>query len=219
MPEKSHADVPLSFLEYKVLFKEPIFEAWDRHSAIVRATYDAFREWNIGLESISGKQQPANAGEIQFTFSLLNGRASFNVGLGFASIFVTNPSWEEAELITKLASRGIEAVRTSTKAENERQVITLAMHLKPMDASIRDLTSRFVRADALSVMGNKVRAYGFSVYLEDSSWLVDSSALYPDALFVRITRTFVPTMSFQEVATTLKKDEDSLLDLLQLRLD
>lgn len=219
MPEKSHAEVPFAFLEYRATFKDPIFEAWDKHGAIVRAAYNAFRGWNINLENISGKQQPANAGEIQVTFNLLNGRVLFNVGLGFASIFVTNPSWEEAELITKLARSGMEAVRDSAKAEIEKQLITLAMHLKPEGRSIRELTSQFVRTDVLGVMGNKVRAYGFSVYQENSLWVVDASALYPDALFARITRTFGPAIPFEEIAAGLRKDEDNLLELLELRVD
>jgi hypothetical protein len=48
---------------------------------------------------------------------------------------------------------------------------------------------------------------------------VDSSALYPGALFLRITRTLGPSISFEEIAAGVRKDEDNLLELLELRVD
>lgn len=219
MTEKALAEVPLSFFEYRVSFKEPIFEAWERRHEIVRATYAAFRQWNIGLENVTGKQDPANAGEIQMTFGLLSGRMIFSVGLGYASLFVTKPNWEEADLITRVARAGMESLRESSKAQVERQQVTLAMHLKPEGLPVRDITAQFVRLDYPAVRKNQIRAFGFSFYHDEGSWVVDSSMQYPNAMFVRVNRTFAPEMPFEEIASALRKEEDDLLDLLQLRLE
>ena len=55
------------------------------------------------------------------------------------------------------------AVRATLRAEIDKQVVTMAMHLKPRDRSIRDITSRFVRMDGLTPSEPPVRTYGFSV--------------------------------------------------------
>ena len=55
-------------------------------------------------------------------------------------------------------------------------------------------------------------------YGEDISWLVDLSAVYPDAFFVRIIRVFEPSKSAEEMATSLYKDEHDILNLLELNV-
>jgi hypothetical protein len=130
-----------------------------------------------------------------------------------------DPNWEEAEMITKLARAGIDAVITNTKAEIASQQLVLAMHLKPQFQSIREITSRFIQISDQSLIGNDVRAYGFSIYKDNSSLVVDSSNLYPEGLFVRLARTFGPETPFEDITNTLYKDEARALELLELRLN
>jgi hypothetical protein len=217
--EKNTAKELLSFLEYRAFYREPIFEAWDRYGAIALALFRAFREWNVGLESISVKPFPTNASEMQMSVDLLNKRFSFVVGLGAGSLFVLNPNWEEVELITKVARAGIGAIRAGTNTEIDKQVLTLSVHLEPQGRSVRDITSTFVSLDASPMLGENIRSYGFSVYTDNSSWVVDASALYAGALFIRLTRVFGPGASFEEIAGVIKTDEDHVLELLRLRLD
>lgn len=219
MAEKIYAEVPLSFLEYRVDYREPIFEDWGQHGSLALALFRAFRNWGIGLNNISGNPNPTNASEIRLTVDLLDRRMSFNIGLGAATFFVINPNWQEADVITRIALAGIEAVRTSTKADIDKQSITLAMHLVLKGHSIRDITSRFVQLDTNLIVGETVRAYGFAVYTEEGYLVVDTSSVYTEALFVRINRSFGPDKSFEEVANTLHKDENNALELLGLRID
>jgi hypothetical protein len=101
----------------------------------------------------------------------------------------------------------------------DKQLVTMAMHLKPRERSIRDITSRFVRLDGQVPSEPPVRTYGFSLYREDGSWVVDASILDQDALFVRINRTFSAEVALEEISVKGRQEEDQLLDLLQLRLE
>ncbi len=219
MPDKVPAKVPLAFLESRFVFRDPLFAQWTANGEIVSAVYRAFQEWKINLENVSWKQNAANYGEIQVTFNLLNWKILFNVGLGAVTVSVNNPDWSEAAFISRIAKAGIDAVQASAKAAVEKQLITLSMHLQPQGRSVREITSKFVRLGGEGEKGEKVRAYGFSVYREDSYWVVDSSALYSEALFLKIFRTFGGTVPFEQMAGTLNKEENDVLELLELRLD
>jgi hypothetical protein len=45
------------------------------------------------------------------------------------------------------------------------------------------------------------------------------SALYNEAIFVRINRVFGPSISFEEIATVLYKDESEIFDVLELKVE
>lgn len=219
MAERTPAEVPLSFFEYRAFYREPLFEIWGQHGGLVHAVYQAFREWNVSLENVTGKENPANASEMQVNFNLLNWKVVFSVGIGSAALFVTNPDWSEAELIAKIARAGLEAVVRSSKVEIEKQLVTLSMHLRPKGKSVREITSKYVHTDVGKLIPDRIRGFGFSVYGEESSWVIDLSASHADALFVRITRSFAGSIPLEDIAVELDKDEGKLMDMLQLSFD
>jgi len=145
MPEKTKAEVLLAFFEYRVFYREPLFEVWGHHGTLVHALFRAFREWDIGLENITAKENPANANEIQVNFNLLNWKAAFSLGIGSAGLVVNNPNWSEVDLIVKIGRAGLRALLETSKAQIERQTVTLSMHLKPQGRSVVDVTSKFLQ--------------------------------------------------------------------------
>lgn len=219
MTQKTTAEVALSFLEYRGSFREPLLEIWGHHGPLVHAVYTAFREWNVSLENVTAKENPANASEFQVNFNLLNWKVIFGVGIGSVSFTVANPDWSEVELVKKIGRAGLEAVFQSTRAELEKQSVTLSMHLRPQGRTVRDVTSRFVHADVGKTLAETVRGVGFSVYGEQSLWVIDLSATYPDAIFVRIARTFDGATPLDGIAAELETQENRLLDMLGLELD
>lgn len=219
-PQKSKAEVLLSFLEYRSFYREPMFEAWDRQGEVALAVFRAFREWNVTLENVyAPRQNPSDTGDIQMSVDLFSKRFTFTIGLGAASLFVNNPTWAEAELIKSVARSGVQAVRESSGAIIEKQQASLAMHLKPGDRSLRELTSEFLRLDDSHMVGDNIRAYGFAVYREDSSWVVDTSGLFPEALFVRMNRIVGAEVTFDELLSKSREDQERLLEVLGLSLD
>lgn len=218
MSEPKRAEVRLSFLEYRAIFRDPIFEALSGAGDIALALFHAFRPWQVGLENISWRLYPANASEVQISCELLNRKVVFSVGLGSASVFVTDPVWSEADRIRQITSAGMEAVGKSTEAKTETQTLTLAMHVKPLAQSIRSITSGYLRMEHPRSQKGQPRGYGFSVYWDDCSWVVDTSALYPDALFIRIARSFKPEAPLEEVVAGLDSEQAEVLKMLQLEL-
>ncbi len=219
MPEKIHADVPLSFFEYRAIHQEPIFDLQGFSSEVLRSVFGAFRSFNVSLENVSYKQNPLNFGEVGTTFVLFGGKLAFTVGLGSTVMAVHNPNWSELGLITSVAKAGMAAVLSGGSVRLERQRATLGIHLKPASGSMKDLVSTLAQPTVTDFIGSDVRGYGISVYREDSVWVVDASVSYPDALFVRIDRILAPNVPFEEIASKLMNDELRLLELLRLEVE
>jgi hypothetical protein len=211
------ADLKLSFFEYQSSYKEPIFGALTS-SAPMAALFSAFKEWNVSLSDISANQSPANAAEYQTTVELLNRRFVFSVGLGVAKLSVTNPNWSEVEQVARIINAGLTAIRSTTDAEISQQTVHLSMHLKPRGCSIYELTSRFISPETALVMSDQPLAYGFSVYSTDTTWIVDLSALSAEVLFVRLSRSFNPNVSLEEIFSSISRDQEKALEALRLRI-
>ncbi|MGH9855019.1 MAG: hypothetical protein ACREBD_34750, partial [Blastocatellia bacterium] len=96
---------------------------------------------------------------------------------------------------------------------------SLAMHVVTPSKSAREITSRFVNLDIDSLPMGEIQACGFSIYADNGSWVVDSSSLYPGAIFIRLARRFSPDVPLEIIADDLSKDQSQLSNLLGLRFD
>lgn len=219
MAEKTPAEISLCVFEYRSTFQDPIFAAFERPAIIADALYRSFREWNVTFENISWKALPVNANDLQIVCELFNRRVTFTVMLGVVNVLVTNPNWSEVALIEALVRSGMDAVQASTNGITREQGVTLALHLKPQGKSTGEVTARFRAIPSGPGIDKDTKAFAFSVYGRDITWLVDLSAIYPGAVFVRTSRVFGPSIPFEEIARSLKKDEDDILEILELRVD
>jgi hypothetical protein len=216
-PEK--AQPLLAFVEFQAVYGSPNFELSTRVSAIMSAVFEAFRPWNITLANISAKQNPANAGEIAILFSLQNAKLTFSVGIGASTLLVTNPDWSQEQLISQITTAGLQAVQNSSGVNFRRYLISLLMHVKPERRSLSEISADFLNLKSPKISGPTIKARGFSVYADDFSWVVDSSAIHEGALFLKIVRSFEPNVSFPEMAAALRADQSELLGTLQLTVE
>ncbi|HWN98005.1 MAG TPA: hypothetical protein VNS63_01910, partial [Blastocatellia bacterium] len=191
----------------------------DQTGRLTFELFQAFREWGVSLENVSGVRAPENASEIGLAFDLLNGKASFKAGLGAATLLVTNVGWNDENQVTDIARAGIDTLQKAAGVHIEKQFLTLAIHVSSHARSLLDLTAPFIKLDAFPRAIESARAYGFGVYRDDGYWIVDRSALYTNALFVRINREFEPDVSFEQLAEALRSEELGVLDLLGLRIN
>ena len=182
------------------------------------AVFEAFRPWSITLADISAKQNPSNAGEVAIVFSLQDSRLTFSVGIGAATLVATNPDWSQEQLLSQIAMAGLQAVQSSIGVTFRQYLISLLMHAKPERLTLRELSADFLGLKSPKISRPTIKARGFSVYADDFSWVVDSSAIYEGALFLKIVRTFDPTVPFPEMAEMLRADQSELLGTLQLKV-
>ena len=209
----------LSFLEFQAVYDNPNFEFSTRSPAVMAAVFEAFKPWNITLANVSAKQNPANAGEVAIIFSFQNPQLTFSVGIGSATLIVMNPDWSQEQLISQVATGGLQAVQSSTGVTFRRYLLSLLMHVKPERRTLNEVSADFLSLKSPKISSPMIKARGFSVYADDFSWVVDSSLMYEGALFLKIVRSFEPNVSFPEMARSLRADQGELLGALQLTVD
>jgi len=213
--------IAYSFLEYKGIFSVPIFSAFVKKDwAVTSAIYLALQKWGLTLEQMVFRQQPTNVSEIQITFNLPRAGLVAHLSLGGLSIFVTNPDWSRAGELVEVATAAVEATKAGAEASLQTQQLSLGMHLIPKGKSRKDLTSRFLTVGEKSVefMG-KIKGSGFSLYGDDTAVVMDTSGLYPEAVFVRVMRTHGGKATLAEMAQVLQKDEERTFAFLGVHED
>ena len=221
MTDSTPVRIPYSFVEYKGIFSEPIFAAFvKRDWAVTRSIYLALQKWGLTLEQIITRQHTTNVSEIQLTFNLPRLASVVHLSLGNLTIFVTNPDWKNAAELVEVTTAVVEATKAGAETSLQAQQLSLGMHLIPKGKTHKDLTSRFVTVNEESVgFLEKIRGSGFSLYGDKTALVVDTSGLYPDAIFVRVMRTHGGNATLAEMAQVLDKDEKQTFSFLGLHED
>lgn len=210
-----------SFLELKTTFQEPLFvPLWTPESPTARSLFLALRDWGASLENVGIRQQISNMNELQLNFNLPRFSTTVQLTVGTMAVFVNNPSWDQAGQIIQIATAALGAVRDSASIRLQNHQLSLAMHLMPSKRTPREITSQFLSIEQSTIASlGETRNFGFSIYGTESAWIVDASALYADALFVKIVRTFAAETTVPQMASVLEKEEKQLLQLLGLHED
>jgi hypothetical protein len=212
------AEVQQAFFEYRANFSSPIFAYWfeRRHGEIVAALQAALAPWHVGLENITWNQAPKNAGEIQLSFGIPSLVAAIQVGLGGITMTAFNPDWSRVSELMSVFQTGLVAVKKSVDQNLQSQLTTLGLHVKPGARPFKEVVGQFVNAKALGA--EAATMYGVSVYTQDCSFVIDASGIVAGGSFIKLIRSFSPETPFEEMASTLYKDEESVLRRLGMKI-
>jgi hypothetical protein len=140
--------------------------------------------------------------------------AAFTVGLGRLFISAENLDWSESERFISGMNAAMSAVREASKYEIASQQLTLGMHVQFKVKAQTDVTAPLLTPLALKLLDGEVKSYGIILNRNKSSIVIDGSAAFANALFVRIIREHSAEIPLQEVAARLHKDEEVLFDVL-----
>lgn len=216
--EMAVADIQMPFLEYRAPYKDPITSIWfgRQQGEIVDALLKALSPWQVRLENVTWNQAAKTLGEAQLTFGVPSLLSTLNVGVGSLTITALNPDWSRAPILASLFQTAVDALKQSIRQELQSQQVTLGFHLKPGAKPFRETLTQFVNAKALGV--DDASFFGVSAYYSDFSFVLDASASFPAGVFVKLVRNFGAEKRFEEMATVLSKDEETVLHRLGLTL-
>ncbi len=208
------ADIPAGFFEYRTTFKEPLF--WhEGKQIVVKEVYKLLLPWGVDLEKITWNANPRNMKEVQFTFAVPKPSVLVSVGVGGVTIIANNADWSQASVLTALFQVIVDGLKKICNTELESHQTVLGFHLKPGPRPFGDVLGQFVNAKALGQADASMMGVGF--YCAEHSLIIDSSTVIPGGVFVKITRTFQAATRFEEIASILWKEEESLLHRLGFR--
>jgi len=212
------ANIQQAFFEYRANFKEPITPFWygTRHGELTNAMLKALSPWRVNLENISWNQAAKNLAEAQLTFAVPSLLASVQLGIGGLTASVINPDWSRASHFISLFQTAVDTLKATIAQELQSQQTTLGFHVIPGKKPFQEILSQFVNAKLLGAEDAKM--FGVSAYYSDFTFVIDGSAVFPDSVFIRLIRTFQITTRFEEMAGTIYKDEETVLQRLGLKL-
>ena len=204
-----------AFVEYRARFVEPALERW--HQGIVmQSLLRSLTPWGASLESISFGQTSAKASDVRTSVDLSPIATVVTASMGEVLLVRNNPLWKQKDETVAVAHAAVGAMVAALGVRIGQQEVTLGLHVTVPGRTPRELIGRFVNHDAPLVAGVGVRSYGVSVYREDGYWLLDTSRVFPDALFVRLGRVADAQASLEALAEALHRDEMALAKALGL---
>jgi hypothetical protein len=220
MPSDSNkpiqATIPLGVIEYVIHFKSPILESWKDLATLVRPVLVRLEPFGFKLEGVEAKQSE-KLGDRVVIFRRANlPNFTFNVGLGRMWFYAEDLDWSDAEHTMKCMSAAIETVRDSFGVEFASQTMTLAMHVQFKDENPGKVTAPLLSSSALQLMDGEVRVHGIILLRQKATILIDASAGYANAIFVKIVREHSPGTPLAEIAEILRNDEIKLFDTLNI---
>jgi hypothetical protein len=208
------ADIPLGVVEYVFVFKTPIFDAWKdltRLIATVLAKLDSFGFRFDGVEI----KQPEKLSERLIVFRRSSGSLfTFNVGIGRMWYYAENLDWTEADQAISCMSAGITALKEASNCEVASQTLTLAMHVQFKDKPVAGVTAPLLSSAALGLLDGEVKVHGIILIRDKATILIDASAGFANAIFVKIVREHLASTNLSDAAERLRKDEISLFETL-----
>lgn len=92
MAEKVPAEFLLTTLEYRAIFVDPIFSAFEKPTGIADILYHTFHDWDPTFDNINFRSIPSTANDLQVSCDLFNKRVIFAVQVNGCVLTVTNPN-------------------------------------------------------------------------------------------------------------------------------
>lgn len=222
VPAKTQVEIPYGIVEYTARFQEPIIEAWENRDRIVAAVLAALKPWGFMLDGVELKSQGEKLSEHGVIFrrtippSPPNPARSIAVTVGTIFVSAANLDWTEAEDFIAAVSAGITAIKETAKPAIQSQHVGLGVHLQLKSGSVSRVTTPLLSSGATKLLDGEIRTAGIILTREKSSVVVDASAVYSNALFVRMFREHPATTTLPQIAEALRNDEKQLFELLRL---
>lgn len=213
MPDMELADISESFFEYRADLSVAMFNAWTVPNPLVPSVLGALAKWNVGLGDVTWNHDTKSYKDLQLTFNVTQLDAAIKVGVDSVLFVALNPDWGDAPNLVTTFDAAIKAICSTGNTEIKSHEISLAMHVKPGKTPFVDIMTRFVNREAIG----PAQMYGFSVYRDSSSLVIDKSLRYEGAGFLRLQRRFEASSSFEDIAAMLYEDESKALDMLGLK--
>ncbi len=141
---------------------------------------------------------------------------SLTLGLAKVDVAAQNLDWTEADQFISEQRAALDAIRAVGGAEIQSQQLITGMHIQLKDRARKEVTAPLVSPVGFGLLDGNADFSGAILAQEKTIVVIDASMAFANALFVRIKREHPPEASFQQLAETLRKDEQRIFDVLGL---
>jgi hypothetical protein len=217
-PEKTQVEIPYGVVEYTALFNEPIFEGWDNPTLQVNVLR-ALSPYGFTLDGVEYKDESEKASEHAIVFRRTNPATpgmNLTLGLGKAVITAENLDWSEAERFIVAMKSALTAILETAPTTLRTQQIALGLHIQLKAKRREAVTMSLLSSEGLRMLEGNISFPGIILHVEKGHIIVDASAAFANALFIRLFREHSPEMTLEELAQILRNDEERVFNVLGL---
>lgn len=205
--------IPMSYFEVIAEYEGPNVELWLDRAAVVQAIFDALKPWNPQVDDVeiisSGK--PSEQG---IKFKLTEKRASFFFGPASCKFTKDNADWASAEETISILDTALSTLIKLSGIAIKLQKTLIALHFQPKTQPFFEILRPFVPAQLAALDGQPVRTMAVVVKWDNHKVTIDGSGQIANGVFLRFEREFGGSTTYEEIASQLKADEDSLFTVL-----
>lgn len=213
MPEL--VTIPISFFEYSADFERPVVALWMDRGKVLEAMFDALKPWKPHIDNVevitTGKTSDQG-----INFKLPNIRVAFFFGPSGCKFTKEAADWAGAEEIIRILDTARSTLITTSGAVVSAQKAVIAMHMQPKTKNFIDLLKPFVDSQVVSLHDEQLKTAATIVKWERNKLIMDGSGSLANGLFIRLEKDFDYSVSFDEIARELKKDEEGVFKLLDI---
>jgi hypothetical protein len=221
MIDKTPVEIPFSQFEYTAKFATPILSLMGKLQDVVVPFIEALAPWGFDFEETEFQLASPKAKDHVITFHRppTTPPPQLRVSIRWASLIVSadQPDWGEAEEIANICESGIKTIKSIADAKISSQHVALQMHIQSKTTSRADLGGVLLSSQARELIEDgKIRGQGLILHRESAMILIDNSAAFANALYVRIQRAFGGEVPVQHISERLLGDEQKLWAVLGL---
>jgi hypothetical protein len=216
MPEL--VSIPIAIVEIVIEYVRPNMKLLVDRAKVVDQLFEAFGPWNVKIDDVEvltdGK--PSEQG---VKFKLPAKRTSFLFGAASCKLTRDDADWESAEETIRILDAGWQTVATLGDVEAGSYKTAIAMHLQPKILPSIEILKPFLASPLVGLSSSPIKAVAAVVKWDKRRITVDGSNQVANGVFIRFERQFEGSVSYDQIATQLRADEDELLALLDVKED
>jgi len=214
MPEL--VTTPISYFEATIKYTDPNIKLWLDRAVVVQAIFAALKPWAIDVDDVeiitTGK--PSEQG-IKFKLPLK--RCSFFLGPALCKFTRDDMNWALADESIQILDAALSAVLANTDVVVAVQETVIALHLQPKTLPFFELLRPFVPSQLAALEPDSMKTMATVVKWAKRKVTIDGSGQIANGIFLRLEREFAGSVTYTEIATQLKADEDALFDMIDIR--
>lgn len=221
MVDKTPVEIPFSQFEYTAKFARPMLTLIGKLQNVVAPFTEALAPWGFDFEETEFQLTSPKPKDHVITFHRppTTPPPQIRVSVRWNSLAVSadQPDWGEAEQIATICESGVKTIKNVADVTVASQQIVLHMHIQSKTTARADLGSILLTPQARELIDDgKILGQGLILHRESAMILIDNSAAFANALYVRIQRAFGGEIPLQYISERLLSDEQKLWAVLGL---
>ncbi len=216
MPEL--VTIPISFFEVTIEYEKPDVRLLGDRAAMVQTIFEALSPFSPALDDI----EVLSAGKLSeqgVLFKLPQKNVSFFAGATFCRFSRNAVNWDLAKETIDILNVFVSTLTLVASVTMGVKKTAMGMHLQPRTKSFRDILRPFVPTQFVGLESESIKTMGSITRWEKRAVTIDGSGSIANGVFLKLEREFPSTMSYEDLAQQLFKDEKELFAIMGIEED